>query len=427
MAKINKKGNLLKNTVMLYILTFSGYVFNFITMPYQTRVLGPVAFGILGFASACAIYVQLFLDFGFLLSSTEDVSNNRDDKREMSRILSAVTVCKLGLGAIALVVVLALCMSVPKLKEDILLYMLYFASTFINALLPDFLYRGIEKMSAITVRAVSVKAFFTVAIFIFLRSPEDYYIVPLLNSLGAIGACVWTYFDVYKRIGVRFMSVEWGFIWKTFKRSSSYFWSRIATSVYGATNTVIIKALYPTGPTVGLYSSSEKLMTTARSAFSPSADSMYPYMVKNKDYKLVKKVLVFLMPLIILGCTGVFIFAEPFCVLLFGEEFAGSAPYLRLLLPIVAISLPTYIFGFPVLSPLGLAKYANISVIIGAVLHAVQLAVLYFVGIMSVKTICIATCITEFTILTIRIIVVIKNRNRLKATANTTESLEDNI
>lgn len=426
MVKINKKGNLLKNTVMLYILTFSGYVFNFITMPYQTRIFGPVVFGVLGFAQYCAVYVQLFLDFGFLLSATEDVSNNRDNKRELSRILSAVTVCKLCLGTVALAVVFALCLVVPKLREDSMLYILFFASTFINSLLPDFLYRGIEKMSAITIRAVSVKAFFTVAIFVFLRSPDQYYVVPLFNTLGAIGACVWTYFDVFKRIGVRFISVNFGYVWKTFKRSSCYFWSRIATTVYGATNSVIIGILYPQGAIMGLYSSSEKLMTTARSAFSPIADSMYPYMVKNKDYKLVKKVLVVLMPLIILGCSTVFVFAEEFCVLLFGAEFAGSAPYLRLLLPIVAISLPTYIFGFPVLSPLGLAKYANISVIVGAILHAVQLATLYFVGIMSVKTICIATCVTEFTILAIRLAVVIKNRNLIGTLEQANISKEKN-
>ena len=413
MANKTLKGNLLKNTAMLYILTFSGYVFNFISMPYQTRVLGPEVFGILGFAQACAVYVQLFLDFGFLLSATEDVSNNRNNKKELSKILSAVTVCKLLLGAVAFCVVLILCIVVPKLRDDILLYILFFVSTFINSLLPDFLYRGIEKMSAITYRAVSVKLFFTIAIFLLLRSAEHYYVVPLLNTFGAVFACLWTYFDVYKRIGVRFVSVKISYVFSTLKRSSGYFWSRIATTVYGATNSIIVGILYPTGATMGLYSSSEKLMTTARSAFSPIADSLYPYMVKNKDYKLVKKVLTILMPIIIFGCVGVWIFADKFCILLFGEEFAGSAEFLRLLLPVIVISLPTYVFGFPMLSPLGLAKYANISVIVGAILHTGQLAIFYILGIISVKSICIATCITEFVILLIRVFVVIKNKNRL--------------
>lgn len=418
MASKTLKGNLFKNTIMLYILTFSGYVFNFITMPYQTRVLGPVVFGILGFAQACAVYVQLFLDFGFLLSATEDVANNRDNKEKLSEILTAVIICKLILGVVAFGVVLALCLIVPKLRNDIWLYMLFFASTFINSLLPDFLYRGIEKMSAITYRAVSVKLFFTIAIFCFLKSEEHYYVVPLLNTCGAIFACLWTYFDVYKRIGVRFVSVKLKYVFSTLKRSSGYFWSRIATTVYGATNSIIVGILYPTGATMGLYSSSEKLMTTARSAFSPIADSLYPYMVKNKDYKLVKKVLTILMPVIVFGCLGVWVFAEEFCVILFGEEFAGSGEFLRLLLPVIVISLPTYIFGFPMLSPLGLAKYANISVIVGAILHAGQLAAFYIFGIINVKSICISTCITEFTILMIRVFVVFKNRHRLKINDN---------
>ncbi len=404
----------MKNTVMLYILTFSGYVFNFITIPYQTRILGPEIYGILGFAQACAVYVQLFLDFGFLLSATEDVSNNRDDKVQLSRILSAVTVCKLALGTVAIAVIAVLCIAVPKLRQDAFVYILFFVSTLLNAFLPDFLYRGIEKMSAITYRAVSVKLFFTIAIFIFMKTADDYYVVPLLNSFGAAAACIWTYYDVYKRLGVHFTKTDIKYIWSTFKRSSSYFWSRIATTIYGATNSLIIGIIYPAGSTMGLYSSSEKLVTTARSAFSPIADSLYPYMVKNKDYKLVKKILLLLVPIIVLGCALVWIFAEPFCVLLFGEDFRASAPILRLLLPIVAISLPTYVFGFPMLSPLGLAKIANISVIVGAIIHSLQLVILYFTAILTVETVCIATCITETVILIIRVFAVIKNRNRLK-------------
>ncbi len=413
MTDLNKKSVLLKNTLMLYILTFSGYFLNFITAPYQSRIFGPEIYGLLGFAGSCAVYVQLFLDFGFLLSATQDVSRERENKKRISEIFSAVFACKIILGLIALAVVTVLCITVKTLRDNILLYMLYFVATFINAMLPDFLYRGLEKMSSITYRAVSVKLFFALAIFAFLHDSDQYYVVPLLNALGGLGACIWTYYDVYKRLGVRFVKVDKRYIFDTLKRSNGYFWSRIATTVYGATNMIIIKALYPVGPVTGLYTSAEKVMTTARSAFSPIADSMYPYMTKNRDYKLVKKVLLVLMPIIIIGCTVVGIFAEPFCAILFGEEFRESGVYLQILMPVVAISLPTYIFGFPVLSPLGLAKYANISVIVGAFVHAAQLFGLYMTVGLSVVNICIATCVTEFTIFAIRIFVVFKNRNKL--------------
>ena len=48
--------------------------------------------------------------------------------------------------------------------------------------------------------------------------------------------------------------------------------------------------------------------------------SLYPYMVKNRDFKLVRKILLIFEPLIFLFCAAVFIWAEPICVLLFGDR-----------------------------------------------------------------------------------------------------------
>lgn len=405
--KNNKQGILFKNTVMLYILTFSNYLFSFITVPYQTRILGPEIYGVVGFAQALTVYIQLFLDFGFILSSTEDVARHRDDSEEMSRIMSAVLVCKLVLGLVSFMVVSVLCVSIARFRENALLYQLFFLSTFLNCLLPDFLYRGVEKMSAITYRAVAMKLFFTAAIFVLLKDKEQYYLIPLLNSLGAVGACVWTYYDVYHNIGVKFVKVSREYVWKTLRRSFGYFVSRIASTVYSATNTMIVGFIHPAGSILGYYASAEKLMTTARSAFSPIADSLYPYMVKNKDYRLVKRIMLILMPIIIVGCTVVGIFAEEFCVILFGQDFAPSGALLRLLMPAVVVALPTYVLGFPMLSPLGLGKFANLSVIIGAIWHAAVLLVLFFVNALTVENICIATCVTECIVLAIRVGVIV--------------------
>ena len=85
---------LVKNTVMLYILQFSTYLFSFLTVPYQSRILGPEIYGILGVAGAVMIYFQLFMDFGFLLSATEDISKNRDDKQYICRKITSIAVIK---------------------------------------------------------------------------------------------------------------------------------------------------------------------------------------------------------------------------------------------------------------------------------------------------------------------------------------------
>ena len=104
-----KHGTLLKNTAMLAILQLSTYVLALVAVPYETRVLGPEVYGILGVATAVMVYFQLVIDFGFLLSATEDVASHRDDKEHLRRLLTSVTVSKIGLAAVSCVALLLLC------------------------------------------------------------------------------------------------------------------------------------------------------------------------------------------------------------------------------------------------------------------------------------------------------------------------------
>ena len=147
---------------------------------------------------------------------------------------------------------------------------------------------------------------------------------------------------------------------------------------------------------------------------SPVADSLYPYMVKNRDFKLIKKVLLIAEPVIILGCLIVFIFAEPLCVWFFGAEYGPVAPILRVMLPILVLILPSYILGFPTLTAMGLSKHANYSVIFGSCIHVINLAVLYFSGHMNGITLAALITVAETLILGYRIVVIWLHRDLLK-------------
>ena len=199
---------------------------------------------------------------------------------------------------------------------------------------------------------------------------------------------------------------------KRFKTSSTFFLSRIATTVYSAANTIILDLL-SAGSMTAYYTAADKLVSTAKSGMSPISDSLYPYMIKNKDFKLVKKILLVLEPIIVLGCIVVFIWAEPLCTWFFGEEYAFTGTVLRTLLPVVAFILPTYIFGFPVLGAMGLSKHANYSVMLASAIHIINLLVLYATDSLSVVTLGVTTSIAEGIILLYRVIVVYKNRRIL--------------
>ncbi len=162
--------------------------------------------------------------------------------------------------------------------------------------------------------------------------------------------------------------------------------SRIAGTVYTATNTIILGFIDPTGGTAGYYTAAYKLISTGQSALSPIADSVYPYMVRNKDFSVIKKTLKFMMPIIIIGCVFFGIFAEPLCSLIFGKEFSETANILRAMLPAAILTLPDYLLGFPSLGAIGMSKHANYSIYLSAIIHILNLIVLLICGQLNVYT-----------------------------------------
>ena len=193
--------------------------------------------------------------------------------------------------------------------------------------------------------------------------------------------------------------------------------SRIAGTVYSALNTIVLGMVLPGSVSLGYYSASEKLLTAGRGAITPVTDSLYPHMVNKKDYKLAKVIIIYGTTILAVGCIIVGIFAEKVCILLFGAEYGSAGHVLRLMLPLIVTSLPNYVIAFPVLTPLGMAKYANLAVVIGAVVQAIGMVVLYLLNCISVYTICELTLLTEIIVLSIRAgaaLIGIKNKKKME-------------
>lgn len=421
-----QRGSLIENTVMLYILQFSNMFLGLVTVPYQTRILGRELFGQLGIAQSVMMYFQLLMDFGFILSATAKISRHRDDPQYLSRVLTCVTWAKLLFFTISAVVV-ELFIS-PGLEDNTmrLMYLFFLIATALNSFLPDYMYRGLERMSIITVRAVMIKLFFTVMIFLFLKTKEQYYMVPLFTAIGNLGAIVAVYWHLIRKMHIRFCRVGFREIFTEIRQSFGFFISRIASTVYSSTNTIILGYLDPSGATAGVYSAAaDKIINPAKNVISPISDSLYPHMMKNRNFKLIKKTLLIFMPIITLGCAVVFVFAEPICTAFFGPDFAQSVTPLRALLPVVVFTLPNYILGFPTLGAMGLAKYANISTVFCTVIHLINLAIAFATGHLDILTLCILTSFTEFLVLMFRVVVIFINRKKLRPEEN--EQVEERI
>lgn len=406
----NKK-LLLKNTIFLYILTFSNYLFGLIILPYETRVLGPESFGILGFAASFYTYFYVVLDFGFILFGTKLIAENSVDKNKLSCIVQSITCAKLILFAVLLLVFMIIGFNVTYLRTHIGTLMLYLCYACLTCLIPDYLYRGLENMKMITIRTVLVRFVFTCLIFIFLKHPDQYYLVPLFNIIGTIVALCWIIYDMHHNIGLRFQKMPFKDVTNVLKQAFPFFISRVAATIYSASNTIILGFVYPVGNMLGFYTSADKVRGLVSQAASPIADSFYPYLLRTKDFRKMFRVTFLLEVLILLVCVVLWVYSEEFCVIVFGTEFRSTADILRHMIPLMSIVLPSYMFGFPALTPIGKAKWANLSVEIALINQIIGMIVLFALGKISAISLINLTFMSECISFIIRVVVFISGKN----------------
>lgn len=407
----SSKKQLAKNTLFLYVLTFSSQLLSIVTIPYQTRVLSPEVYGVLGVAISVMTVFSLVLDFGMVQSLTPKVAAHSDDREYLSKIYTTALVLKACVGCICLVFLVFALTNIDYARSYFALYVLYFVAYMVGAFLPDYLYRGMEQMKVITVRTVAIRSFAAAMIFVFMKSDADILVMPLCLLLGnsvALLACM--RYDK-KHFGVGMVMIRVGDFVALGKSSFPFFVSRIASTVYSVANPFVLNIFYGGGSIVGFYSASEKFLSVSKSIVAPVADSLYPYMVKRRDFALVKRVLCVAMPLIVAGAVLLFVFADDVCSFLFGMQYAQAGDIVRCLIPAIVVIFPSYVMCFPVLVPMGLSKQANLSNVIGLASQISLLLVLAASGNLNVYSLCMATSVSELLVFFYRCGVVYRNRS----------------
>ena len=100
--------NIVNNTIMLMIFNIAKIVFPFITLPYLTRILTTDSYGTVAYVKTVMSYMQIFVDFGFVLSATKDIVKNKENKNKLEFVIGDTMIARIILGLIGFFVVLIL-------------------------------------------------------------------------------------------------------------------------------------------------------------------------------------------------------------------------------------------------------------------------------------------------------------------------------
>lgn len=89
--------------------------------------------------------------------------------------------------------------------------------------------------------------------------------------------------------------------------------------------------------------------------------------------------------------------------LLFGADFQASVDVFRIFCIALLVVAPSQLIGYPFLAALGYPKYANLSVIVGSIVHIIMLAILALTLYLNIYSVAILVCITETVVLILRL------------------------
>ena len=323
------KKRLLENFFSLSILQVANYILPLITLPYLVRVLGPEKFGLIAFAQAFIQYLVILTDYGFNLSATREISIYRDNKEKISEIFSSVMITKFGLMIISLLILSVLVFTIPKFKNDWLVYFFTFGMVLGNVLFPIWFFQGMERMKYITILNIVAKGIFTICIFIFIRKMADYPYVPLINSMGFLVAGGLSLRIVSKDFGIKFILPSFEAIKHQLKEGWHVFISTVAISLYTVSNAFIL-GLFTNNTIVGYYSAAEKIVRAVQGLLTPVSQTVYPYISKlaseskERALSFIRKLVVFVGSGSFIISLLIFILAAPIVDIVLGSQYQSS-------------------------------------------------------------------------------------------------------
>ena len=265
-----------QNISALFILQIGNYFLPLLTIPYLINQLGIDNFGLIAFVNAVVSYCILIVDFGFNMSATKAISQNRNDNYYCSLIFSVVMVSKLVLLLMSYLILTLSITFVPSFSEKSFLLNIGFLQVIGALLFPIWMYQGREEMVWITVFNFSTRLIFTLFVFLFVHQPNDTWLVLFFTGLGSVvtGVCALIHTSLRYKLQYRLPSIQQ--VSSVLSESWRIFFSSLSINIYTNSIIVLLGVISSTSQ-VGYFSAAEKILQALKRLYDPFAQAVFPH------------------------------------------------------------------------------------------------------------------------------------------------------
>lgn len=396
--KISKSAS---NISLLYIMSIAQVILPLVTLPYLARIFTVSNYGVISYVKSVMVYANLIMQFGFLLSGTREIVEAKGNIEKIGKIVGKITQAKLLLSVIAFIVLLIMIKTIPMLNKHAIFTIIMFCPLFLDTFIYEYLFRGIEKMNIVTMRYLISKGIAVALTFAIIRNNGDLSKLPLLDVLGSLIAVFWVNFEI-KRLKIKITFDSFNNVISALRESSIYFISDMSGTAFNALNTVCV-GIFLSARDVAFWALIMQFIGAVQSLYNPIQDGIYPEMVKKRDLKLFRKIILFFSPLVLLGCLITFLGAPLILAIVGGEKYKAASFLMRLSVPLLFILFLTILHGWPLLGPIGKVKEVTFSTVMGSVCQVMGLVILVSCHLMTLFWIMVLRTLSQVVILLMRL------------------------
>ena len=201
--KVKRNSSIKWNIFMNAILTMASFIFPLITFPYVSRILLPEGTGKVSFVTSVVMYFNMFAQLGIPTYGIRACAKVRDDKEALSRTVHELLIINLIMSILAYLA-LGICLAtIPRFQSEKILFIIISATILFNVIGVEWLYKGLEQYTYITIRSLVFKVLALFAMLGLVHTKSDYVIYGAITIFAASASNLLNFVNARKYINVR--------------------------------------------------------------------------------------------------------------------------------------------------------------------------------------------------------------------------------
>jgi len=267
----------IKNATYLLLIKGLAYILPLLLLGYLVKTLNIENFGRLSIILAICAYAQVIGDYGFALTSSRNIANKKNCKKELSRIYMETTILKIGLTLLTYPFFYYFLLVYFENSEILFLSLVSYSLVIGQVLFPTWFFQGVEKLGLVALFNLFAKLTSFVFTFVFVKTENDTIIALMVQSIPSLffsllcNVIIIKYYIVFDGVVITKNS-----LWISLKDGWSIFLSSLSAALL-TNSAILVLGSSTSSQSVGIYAAAERLAKAVVSLFSPITQAIYPY------------------------------------------------------------------------------------------------------------------------------------------------------